>query len=70
MPPSTVTGVETVLSPETKDTEPVLPEEITGVWSVAVTVTSRVSAVLLLMPSLTAKPMLRLAVSGVMAVLR
>ncbi|WP_208327656.1 hypothetical protein, partial [Paraburkholderia caballeronis] len=42
MPLSTATGVETALSPAANEALPVLPVEMTGVWSASVTVTVRV----------------------------
>ncbi|MOA34218.1 hypothetical protein D3C78_1555790 [compost metagenome] len=66
MPESTVTGVEAVLSPAVKAALPPLAETI-GVWSVAATVTVRVTTLLLALPSLTWKLMVRVAVLGVMA---
>ena len=64
MPLSTVTGVEAVLSPATKDAAPVLPDEINGVWSVAVTVMARVRTLLNCGPALTEKLIVRVAVLG------
>ncbi len=69
MPLSTTTGVEAVLSPAVKVA---LPPDVlaTGVWSMAVTVMLRVTALLVLLPSLTEKLMVRVAVFGVTALSR
>ena len=65
-PGSTATGVDVVLSPAVKAALPPLALAI-GVWSVAVTVTARVTTLLLALPSLTWKLTVRVAVLGVMA---
>ncbi|MGD1827540.1 hypothetical protein A203_19730 [Chromobacterium violaceum] len=66
MPPSTATGVDAVLLPAVKAALPPLAVAI-GVWSVAATVTVLVVAALFLLPSLTTKLTVRVAVLGVTA---